>query len=415
MTWLRNLVGRYDPTIWIRVIGTVMTTFAGFMLRPFLAFYLYDKLEGNLGLAAVVIGLQPLTGMIFGIYSGSLSDRYGRKPMMVIALFLESLSMLGYVWADSLYEFAALTILNGIGSSLFWPAASAQVTDVVPEEKRSEVFALLHTALNVGAAVGPLIGVMVYKFNPGIAFAICSLALFLYCLLIIWKVPETLPKAVRRQEAGAPKQAHQPQPKLIIREHTTLFLIMLAALPISLLYSQTEVILPQHLRTHFDDFLNVFATLMTINGILVVSCQMLIAKFAERFPAKKVILAAYLFLGCVGFGYGWAPTLLLLIVAEALFTIGEMLYGPQINKAISVLAPPEFRGRYFSIFAANWGITGTFAPSIGAYAFRHIGGAFWFSIIGLLLLIAGIFQYRLVSRAMKQAELRESKQITAAG
>ncbi|MCK9912283.1 hypothetical protein MXD81_24230, partial [Microbacteriaceae bacterium K1510] len=76
-----------------------MTTFAGFMLRPFLAFYLYDKLEGNLTLAAVIIGLQPLTGMISGIYSGSLSDRFGRKPMMVTALLVESISMLGYVWA----------------------------------------------------------------------------------------------------------------------------------------------------------------------------------------------------------------------------------------------------------------------------------------------------------------------------
>ncbi|MCK9910859.1 hypothetical protein MXD81_17050, partial [Microbacteriaceae bacterium K1510] len=85
-----------------------------------------------------------------------------------------------------------------------------------------------------------------------------------------------------------------------------------------------------------------------------------------------------------------------MIVAETVFTIGEMLYGPQIQKAISVLAPPEFRGRYFSIFGANWGITGTFGPSLGAFAFRQIGGAFWFSIVGLLLFFAGIFQYRIV-------------------
>jgi MFS family permease len=404
MVWLRNIVDRYDTAIWIRVIGTVLTTFAGFMLRPFLAFYLYDKMDGNLLVAAMVVGLQPLTGIISGLFSGGLSDRYGRKPMMVSALVIEAVSMAGYIWAESIYEFALLTILHGIGSSLFWPAASAQVTDVVPEEKRSEVFALLHTALNLGAAAGPLIGVTLYKINPGIVFGICAATLLIYCLLIVWKVPETLPKELRRSAGKTDSGEKRREPKLRLREHTTLLWMTLAAIPVSLLYSQVEMILPQHLKTKFTDFLTVFATLITINGILVVCCQILIAKFAERFPAHKVIIAAYLFFACVGFGYGWAPSFLLLIVVESIFTIGEMLYGPQIQKAVSVLAPTEYRGRYFSVFGANWGITGTIGPSLGAFAFMNFGGAYWFSTIGAVLLIAGLFQFRLVKKAMSRLQ-----------
>lgn len=405
MAWLQNIISRYDTTIWIRVIGTILTTFAGFMLRPFLAFYLYDRMDGNLLVAAMVISLQPLTSIVASVYAGGLADRYGRKPLMVAALVIESISMAGYIWAESLIAFASLTILNGIGAALFWPAASAQVTDVVPEEKRSEVFALLHTALNLGAAAGPLIGVTLYKINPAIAFGICSATLMIYCLLIMWKIPETLPKERResgKQKGGQPEDVSKA-PKLRLREHTTLLWMTLAAIPVSLLYSQVEIILPQHLRTRFDDFLTVFATLMTINGVLVVCCQIAIARFADRFPPERIILAAYLLLGCVGFGYGWAPVFWLLVVAEAIFTIGEMLYGPQIQKAISVLAPAELRGRYFSIFGANWGITGTIGPSTGAVAFRNIGGAYWFSIVGLLLLIAGVFQYGLVKKAVRKS------------
>ncbi|MDN4094314.1 MFS transporter [Brevibacillus agri] len=407
MVWLQQMIARYDTTIWIRVIGTVLTTFAGFMLRPFLAFYLYDRMDGNLLVAAMVTSLQPLTSIISGYFAGSLSDRYGRKPLMIAALAIEAISMAGYIWAESIFAFATLTVLNGIGASLFWPAASAQITDVVPEEKRSEVFALLHTALNLGAAAGPLIGVAIYKVNPAIAFGICSCMLFVYALLLFWKVPETLPDHIRAQASRSAKTDQAPRLKLA--EHPTLIWMTLAAVPVSLLYSQVEIILPQHLRTQYTDFLSVFATLMTINGVLVVCCQIAIAKYAERFPAHWVILTAYLFLACVGFGYGWAPGFLILVLAEVLFTIGEMLYGPQIQKAISVMAPEEYRGRYFAIFGANWGITGTIGPSVGAVAFKGIGGALWFSILSLLLLVGGLFQYRFVKKAT-QTEPDESVQ-----
>lgn len=117
MAWLQNIISRYDTTIWIRVIGTILTTFAGFMLRPFLAFYLYDRMDGNLLVAAMVTSLQPLTSIVASVYAGGLADRYGRKPLMVAALVIESISMAGYIWAESLIAFASLTILNGIGAA----------------------------------------------------------------------------------------------------------------------------------------------------------------------------------------------------------------------------------------------------------------------------------------------------------
>jgi MFS family permease len=394
--WL-SFYRRYDSVIWLRVLGTVLSTLGNFMIRPFLALFLYDRLDENLLLATLIVGLQPLTGLAAGIFAGDLADRYGRKPVMVAGLSLEAFSILGYAFADSLFAFTALTILGGIGGALFYPAANAQLTDVVPEDRRHEVFALMHTALNVGAACGPLLGVSIYRLNPRIAFLICAVTFLLYILLILFKIPETLPKQQRSFSGSPSKRATTP---FRLRDHRLLIGMTLAMIPFTLLYSQVDSILPQHLKTNFDDYLNTFATLMTLNGILVVCTQLLIARYADRFPVRRVVLTAYLFLAGTAFGYGWATTFAWLVFAELLFTLGEMLNGPQINKVVSIMAPPDQRGRYFAIFSSAWPLTGTFGPALGAYAFTQIGGAYWFSIISALLIVAGFAQHRLIALAL---------------
>ncbi|MBL0387494.1 MFS transporter [Tumebacillus sp. ITR2] len=418
MSGVRRLWYRYDRTVWIRVLGTVLTTVAGFMIRPFLSLYLFDKMNGDLLITALIIGLQPATGLIAGLYAGGLADRYGRKPVMVAAALIEAISIFGFIWADSILAFALLTILNGLCGSLFFPAASAQVADVVPEEKRAEVFALLHTALNVGAACGPLIGVAIYKVNPGIAFTICACAFLLNALLIMWQIPETLPPEVRAKALEAKRNPAVKTPRLKIREHKLLFYMTAATLPVSLLYTQVESIFPQHLKTMFStDYLDVFATLMTINGAMVVLCQIVIARFSEKFPIQRVILIAYLLLACTAIGYAWSNAFLLFVVAEILFTFGEMMNGPQMQKAISVMAPPELMGRYFAVFGANWGICGAVGPLIGAFAFQHLGGNWWYTIISVLLVLAAILQSRNAKRALTgtktAAVVQEKKDLPA--
>lgn len=392
---------RYDRLIWLRVLGTVLSTVGGFMIRPFLALYLYDRLGENLVIATLIVGLQPLTGLVAGIYAGGVADRYGRKPIMVAGLMLEAVAIFGYAFVDSLPAFAALTVIGGIGGALFFPAANAQITDVVPENIRHEVFALMHAALNVGAACGPLVGVIIYRINPGIAFITCSVLFLLYSLLILFKIPETLPKE-QRVRFGMSKADRPPAPaRFRLRDHRLLLGMTLAMLPFTLLYSQVETILPQHLKANFDDYLTTFATLMTINGILVVTTQLLIARYADRFPVRRVVLLAYLLLTGTAIGYGWSTTFVWLLFAEILFTLGEMLNGPQINKVVSIMAPADQRGRYFAIFNSAWPLTGTFAPAVGAFAFGSIGGAYWFSIVAGLLFVAGFAQHRLIARALK--------------
>lgn len=399
-----NFIGQYDTAIWIRVLGTALTAITGFMLRPFLVLYLYDKLGNSVLLPMLVIGLQPLVGMVMSVWGGQLTDRYGRKPLMLISLLIQTVSMAGFMFAESIWHFAVFSVLNGVGMSLFFPAANAQVADVVPLRQRAEVFALLHTALNVGSAIGPMIGLLVFKQNPALVFGIASAATLMYALIVWWKIPETMPQV----REGAVSQ-NTKLPKFVLRDHQTILWLTLFALPVGLLYAQAESILPLHLRSQFPNYETIFATLMTINGATVVLLQMWLAKRTEHVAAQRVILIAYLLLAFVGFGYGFAPTFAILIGVELVFTIGEMLNGPHLQKVVSQIAPTEMRGRYASIYGLSWQLPRAIGPLLGGALFEVFEGQVTFAFFGCLLLVAGACQHLLLKRIAARIEFADKQ------
>ncbi|WP_235828038.1 MDR family MFS transporter [Brevibacillus migulae] len=397
-TRLTGMYDRYDTAIWVRAWGTALTSLTGFMLRPFLVLYLYEKMGGSILIPMIVVGLQPLTGILLSLWGGGLSDRYGRKPVMLAAQLIQTCSMFGFMFAEEVWHFAFITVLNGLGQALFSPAANAQVTDVVPQEQRAEVFALLHTALNVGAAAGPLLGLVLFTQNPVLVFGISAAAMLIYAVILWWKVPETLPSS---PEA---KKQQEKAPRLVIREHAPLFWMTLLAVPISMLYAQVETVFPLHLKERFDHYQTIFAWLMTINGTTVIFLQMWIARRSEHIASSKVILFAYVTLMVVALGYGFAPSFALLVAVEMLFTVGEMLVGPHMQKAVSLIAPPEMRGRYFSVYGLNWQISRGIGPVLGGLAFAQWGGEGTFAIVAIMMILAGLLQYRMIQRVERKWE-----------
>ena len=396
---LFSLISKYDTAIWVRVVGTILTSLAGFMMRPYLVFYLYDKLDGSIFLSMLIIGLQPLCGIFVNLYAGSLSDRYGRKPMMLAALIIQAFAIGGYMFASHVWEFAVISIINGIGHAMFGPAANAQIADVVPQEKRAEVFALLHTALNMGSAFGPLLGLLLFTWNPTIIFLTCAVALLAYAGLVVWKVPETMPV-----KSAAEQELSKTKPRIRWRDHKPLLWITFLAMPVSLLYAQVESTFPLHLQQNFENYKTVFAAIITFNGCVVIALQIWIAKRTEHVSAYLVVAASYLLFAIVSVGYGFVPIFAVLLFVEFLFTIGEMLNGPHIQKVISVIAPEEHRGWYFSVFGMNWQLSRAIGPILGGLLFSHYGGKMMFAVLAAIILIAGIAQTRYIRRLNHKKE-----------
>jgi MFS family permease len=374
------------------VIGTVLTSVTNFMLRPYLVLYLNQRLEGSVLLPMLIVGLQPLCGMLVNLYGGAISDRYGRKPVMLASLWIQAVCMLGYIFAESVWQYALVAILIGFGNALFLPAANAQIADVVPERQRAQVYALLHTAFNIGAAAGPLIGLAMFSWHPQYVFLISALTTIIYSLLLWAKVPETRPERALSRHPAAPSERTKGR----LLEHKALLLMTLFGLPVGLLYAQVDTTLPLHLQKHFDNYKSVLATLLTFNGLVVIALQMWIAKRSEAMSAYLMVGASYGLFAIVALGYGFVPFFGLLLAVEFVFTIGEMLYGPHIQKVISKIAPEHQRGWYFSVFGMNQQLSRAVGPIFGGLLLSRFSGEFLFIVLALLLVVFGFCQVRII-------------------
>lgn len=160
---MNRLMKRYNKLILIRLFGELLTSTTGAMLAIIFIVYVNKALEGNVILTMLLFGLQPLTDIIFTLFAGGVTDRYGRKSIMLIGLCLQAIAMGGFVFAESVPLFALLYVINGIGRSLYIPAQRAQIADITEHEKQAEVFALIQTVGAIGTVIGPLIGYFFMK------------------------------------------------------------------------------------------------------------------------------------------------------------------------------------------------------------------------------------------------------------
>jgi MFS family permease len=358
------------------IAGSGFVTIAKGMSLTFIAIRL--QRDFGLGPMAVgaLIGAGPLLGAIAAPMAGALSDRIGRKTVLVVALFLTSFALAALGLASSVAMFAAAHIVSAVAGSVYEPVSRALMSDASPEHLRLRAFSWRYLAINLGWAVGPMIGVAVGAASSA-PFIVAGVMHAVFAILIACVVAS--PKA--DTQAPVPSFVGWRRLGSALQDRRLLFFVGGGTLLLAV-HGQWSITLSQYLGSHFEDGINLFAQLVTTNALTVLLASTPARFLIERIGARNAIaLGCILFLaGEVGFAASSAHAAL--ILSMIVFTLGEVLVVPSEYLLVDGISNARNRGTYFGAHSLT-SVGNFLGPMLGGFALATFGGAGMFFLFAV--------------------------------
>jgi DHA1 family tetracycline resistance protein-like MFS transporter len=375
-------------------ITVVLDMLALGMIVPVLPMLVERFVAGNTARAAEIYGLFGTVWALMQFMSspvmGSLSDRYGRRPVILLSNFGLALDYVLMALAPTLSWLFVGRVISGI-TSASGATAGAYIADVTPPEKRAASFGLLSVAFGLGFILGPALGGVLGAIGPRLPFWVAAGLSFANAMYGMFVLPESLPP--ERRVRFEWRRSNPVGALELLRSNRELFglgivnfigYVVHEALP-------TTFVLYASYRYGWGDR----AVGLTIAAVGVCSAivgGVLVKPLVERFGERRVLLAG-LFFGTLAFMiYGSAATGAIFCLAIPVNALWG-LYGPPAQSLMTRRVKSTEQGRLQGALASVRGIgmligpglfTMTFATFIGAERGLHLPGA-PFLLAGLML------------------------------
>jgi len=404
LTRARTIRGEYPAQFWTIFFGSLINAVGNGLVFPFFSLYFTKQLGYSLTEVGLIFTLYAIVSMLAQVLGGELVDRVGRKPVMVFSLFGGAASNLAFGLAttsdlgNSLAYLLAVTVFAGLTGSVFGPAVNAMVADLIPTEQRTQAYGLLRVVSNLGVAVGPAIGGFIAAQSYLALFGIATLTTAAYGVIVVVFARETKP--VLRPAPDAPKAPAASLRSVLADRTFMLFcgLYMLALIP----WSQMTTTLPVYLNSNFGVTEQWYGLLMSLNATMVVLFQFPITRFTHRYPrATMMALGVALFGAGMGL-YAVAGALPLFFLAQATWTLGEMVAVPVSQAFVADVAPAAMRGRYMGVYGLVWTMAFGIGPLLGGVLIdTYDDRVVWYAGVAVAMLAA--LGFLALGRRMRRA------------
>ena len=392
----------FDQRVWLLLLAMLAFRFGQGLYYPFSTIHFHNVVGIPLSLVGAGLGALAAASVVSGLVSGPLSDRYGRKPLMLVSLTGSAATFFAFALVEDFAGYLAVSVEAGlIGSSMFDAARNAMVADGTQPGRRSRAYGLVRVGGNVGWALGPMVAGLV---AASVGSAGIYRTLFLGTSALTALVVLVLALAA---EESLPATTKAPMPTArAARLRTALmdgpFLALLAAgVLLYYVFTQDWQALPIYAKNFVgvpDGRIGIF---LGANGLMVILLQLPISYAIDRTSRVGALLV-----GAALFASSSATLLLtesflgILLAFAGFFTLAEMILEVAGAALAAELAPVRLRGTYLALFGACFGAAYGVSPVVaGALLEARLPDVIWkIQLVAAALAAAGLVILIAVSR-----------------
>jgi MFS family permease len=390
-----SLLRKLPPAVRLLVAGTFVNRI-GTLIVPYLSLVLVREFHLDAWQAGALMTAYGAGAICAILGGGVLTDRLGRRPTLMLSLFGGGGLAVAMGAAPSVQAFVPLLLLFGFVSDLYRPAATAMISDLLPSSQRALGFAALRSAVNLGFAIGVALGGVLADVTWRLLFAGDGLTSLLFGLIVWRVVKETRPPSADPARAAA--AAGSPWRDRVFVE------VLVASFLSCLVLFSFATVLPLTVTAVYPA--RVYGLLMAVNGVLIALFEMSVVQLLGGVRRLRAAALGFLLMGlgfgAVGFFQHWTA----LLVCVVMWTVGEILSGPQAGAFVADWSPPEARGRYMAAFQATFSLAVALNPVLFLPLHARLGDARFWPLVGLISVPAALLILHLDRDADQPRRLR---------
>jgi MFS family permease len=405
---LRNVYHEYPRKFWVLVGVGFVDGIGGTLLFPFFALYITSKFGVGMTEAGILLSIFSLTGLLGSMVGGALTDKFGRKSIMLFGIVFSAVSALSMGLVNSLAAFYVLAVVVGLFSNVGGPANQAMIADILPEKQRATGFGIMRVSGNLTWIIGPTIGGLVQSAaNSYLPLFIIDTVMSLIVAALVYRfVTETKPEA----KENVPQESLWKTVRgyLDVLKNKIYLAFIAVSILMLLVYSQMYSSLSVFMVDHRSFSARDYAMLLSVSAVLVILTQFSISRKIKDHP-PMLMMAFGAFFYMIGFTmFGFVQPLWLFAVAILIITVGEMIVVPTGQALVARFAPEDMRGRYMATYGLAWTIPQMVGP-IGAGLIMDNYDPNWVWFLGGILVTLSVIGFLLLNRKVPAAPVESAE------
>ena len=325
--------------------------------------------------------------------TGFLTDRFGRKPIMMIGNCLRGIASGLQFFCTNYVQFAILEIIGTFGVSMFNTGTSIVMADITERENRGRANAVRGMSLRVGSIGGPLIGAVLVS-----AYGLRSLFLFnfftkILILIVMWlRVRETRPEEAARPASSDGTKPAEPGLDFRIFLTPPVLVVVFSTLAYSMMGFAGIIgyLFPLHVEEAAGLQHSDVGSMMAVAGATTLAASYPNGMFVDRFGRKKSMVLGLFVLACsayllVGVGDYWSVLVMIIV-----YGLGEGLSQGASEVYAMDLAPTRGRGAFMGVWSVFRNASGILVPLLVGAVAQNQGLTAAFTIVAAVLAFCGV-------------------------